>query len=254
MLPVAAACVRSLETLLQLGEQLTPADWERPTACPLWRVADIYAHVNGVEAWLAAGGTPYEMSTQDFIDTHVAGRRDQAPTDLLAELRALSVVRREQLSSLEGTPAVFIPVLRAHGPMEVALRFRVFDLWTHEQDVRTAVNRPGNLGGPPAEIVRDILLTTLPRAVAKIAGAPPSSAVQFVVTGDVPLDVAVIVTADGRGSLGPAPADPAVRLAMSWEAFTRLSAGRGGVDDHRVDVVGDQELAARILPALNVAP
>lgn len=92
----AAAYGESLQALLTLGEELAEADWPAPTQCPQWTVADIYAHIIGPERWLADGAPAYTEATQEFIDSHVAERRGTPPAALLAELRDLLVVRREQ--------------------------------------------------------------------------------------------------------------------------------------------------------------
>jgi Mycothiol maleylpyruvate isomerase N-terminal domain len=39
-----------LERFLTLVESLAPADWERSTACPLWNVRQVVAHVTGAAA------------------------------------------------------------------------------------------------------------------------------------------------------------------------------------------------------------
>jgi uncharacterized protein (TIGR03083 family) len=250
---VAAAYGQSLRALLALGEQLGPADWDRPTLCPLWSVKDIYAHIAGPEVWAAQGAPAYAEPTQDFIDAHVVERRDHTPAALLAELRDVLVVRQKQLDEAEKQPTVFIPRLHADGPHEWGLRFRVFDLWTHEQDVRVAVNRPGNLGTDSARITQEILIQSLPRSVAKVAGAPPGSSVRLTATGDLPMDVTVAVGPDGRGALTQA-GDADAHLAMTWESFARLGTGRGDVADYPVTIAGDEALGRRVLASLNVAP
>ncbi|RZU72213.1 uncharacterized protein (TIGR03083 family) [Micromonospora kangleipakensis] len=253
---VAAAYGESLQQLLTLGEQLDGPAWAARTQCPLWSVADVYAHITGPEAWLAGGAEDYVVPTQEWIDSHVRERRGRPPTALLAELRDLLPVRLRQLAGAAQQPTVFIPRLHAVGPHELGLRFRVFDLWTHEQDVREAVGRPGNLGTDSARITQELLILSLPRSVAKLAGAPPGSTVRITAHGELPADVCVQVGADGRGSLLPAgsAADPDVHLTLSWASFARLGAGRGAVSDHEVSVSGDGGLAQRVLEALNVAP
>jgi uncharacterized protein (TIGR03083 family) len=250
---VAEAYGQSLQALVTLGEQLDEPDWSTPTQCPLWSVADIFAHIVGPEEWLAAGAPAYDAPTPRWIDSQVTARRGQTPATLLADLRAILPVRLKQLSQAHEQPTVFIPMLHADGPHELGLRFRVFDLWTHEQDVRVAVGRPGNLATDSARVAQQLLIGALPRGVAKVAAAPPGSTVRITMTGELPADVAVAVDENGRGALtGAGPAD--LHLAMKWEAFARLGAGRGAVADYEVSVDGDAELAQRVLAALNVAP
>ena len=52
------------------------------------------------------------------------------------------------------------------------LPFRVFDAWVHEQDMRRAVGRPGDLDTPVAAAALDRIVGTMPFVVGKRAGAP----------------------------------------------------------------------------------
>jgi uncharacterized protein (TIGR03083 family) len=254
IMEAAIAYGRSLQSLLTLAEQLDEADWAAPTQCPLWSVADIYAHIIGPEVWFAGGAPAYDVTTQQFIDSHVAERRGRRPAELVAELRDVLVVRRKQLDEADKQPTVFIPRLRAYGPHELGLRMRLFDLWTHEQDVRVAVSRPGGLDTDSARLAQDLLIQSLPRSIAKVAAAPPGSRVRITILGEQPADVAVAVDDAGRGALIPAPDDAGLHLTMAWETFGRLCAGRGAVSDYDVDISGDPGLAQRVLTALNIAP
>lgn len=252
---VAAAYGESLRAFILLGEHLEDNEWVAPTQCPMWSVADIYAHIIGPEEWIAEGGLPYDGPTQEWIDTHVTARRGRSGAALMADLRAVVGVRQEQLADAESQAEVFIPRLRAYGPHELGLRFRVFDLWTHEQDVRQAVNRAGNLSTASARITQELLLQSLPRSVAKVAAVPPGSTVRFTIQGELPADVAVAVDSAARGALVLPGAAPDLHLVLDWDAFARLGAGRGTPADYPVEVAGPAaSLAPRVLTALNVAP
>lgn len=252
---LASAYEQSLQAFVLLGDQFDEAEWQAPTPCPTWSVADIYAHIVGPEKWFAEGGSPYEGSTQEWIDSHVDAYRGYPAEALMAELRAVIGVRRQQLAEAETQPTVFIPLFHAYGPHEIGLRFRLFDLWTHEQDVRVAVKRPGNLATPSARTAQEILISSLPKSIAKTAGAPPGSTVRLTVRGELPFDVAVAVDESGKGAFVPA-GDADLHLTMDWADFARIGAGRGEVGDHAVEVAGPAaaELGPRVLGALNVAP
>lgn len=245
----ALACGQSLTTLAELGERLDDEQWQRRTDCPEWTVGDIYAHVAGLEGWVADGPAPYEGDLQKWIDLQVSQRSALSQREILDELAALIRVREGQLAQ---TPEqIFQPLLRRDVPAELFLEMRVFDLWVHEQDIRAATGIPGGLGTLSAQVVQDMMVASLPRTVAKKAGAPAGSSVRFVVTGELPFDVTVVVGADGRAALGSGET-PNAQLSAQWAVFNRLASGRGA--GHRVETAGDRELAERVLANLNIAP
>ena len=103
--------------------------------------------------------------------------------------------------------------------------------WVHEQDLRVALGKPGNLDSPGAYVARDCLLEALPKVVAKDAGAPANSAVVFDVHGPVEFLRTVRVDADGRGTVDGAPSlgpvgDP--RHGLGDLRPPGLRAGAGG--------------------------
>jgi uncharacterized protein (TIGR03083 family) len=229
-------------------------------------VRDCVAHIIGVERDLLGEPVPEHQLPADLVhvrtefqrytEVPVDLRRDRGPRELVAELREVVDRRLAMLRADESDPDE-----PARGPIGYKLTYlqllnmRVFDIWAHEQDIRRAVGRPGNLDGPAAELSRDWLLPALPRVVAKAAGAPPGSAVVFEVTGPVAFTVAVTVNDAGRGALqAETPATPTVTLAMDWETFIRLACGRVRPEAVAVKVEGDQALAQRILAAMALTP
>jgi len=185
-------------------------------------------------------------------------RRHHTAPEMTSELEYTVIRRNRQLRNESRQPDA-----KVRGPLgteitlEQAMRNRAFDVWVHEQDLRWALGRPGNLDSPGSGIVRDQLLAALPKIVAKDAGAPPNSAVVFDVHGPVEFLRTVRVDADGRGTIDGAPSlGPAVSLGLDWETFVRLACGRVHPDavSDRVKAEGDPELAAAILRRLAVTP
>jgi uncharacterized protein (TIGR03083 family) len=120
--------------LLTLGRSLGETDGAtRLPTCPEWTVRDVYAHLVGINADALAGrleGVAEDWWTQRQVDER-AGRT-------LAEI----------IDEWDEIGPDFLAVL---GP-ETTPPPLLLDSWTHEQDVRGAVNAPG---GPPAEATRD---------------------------------------------------------------------------------------------------
>ncbi len=253
-----AAWEHTFEAVIALGDTLTPEQWRRPTECPEWTVQDVYSHLIGGELWMAEGHPPPTEGLATIAERPVLARRDTDPSAVLAELREVFALRQRQL--VETPPDPEQPTMAAYGvpvTLGVLLSHRAFDGWVHEQDVRRAVDAPANLDAPAADIAATIMVTSLPRVVAKLAQAPAGSAVRLSVDGPVAFDDLITVDDRGRGTLhrGAGSDRPAiVHLAMDWETFSRLAAGRIPASAADVRVVGDPELAARILARFAVTP
>ena len=117
------------------------------------------------------------------------------------------------------------------GTMADFLAIRILDCWLHEQDLRRALGRPGNLDGPAAEHTVDRLVRTLPIVVGKRAACPEGAAVTIGITGAVERTVHVEVH-DGRAAIVDAPTGPLLAtVTMPTEAFVVLATGRAGADE-----------------------
>jgi len=246
----------TIAATIDVCADLSDGEWSAPTECPLWTVKDVCAHLVGGEVWMAAGHPPQPEGLVGIADRPVAERRDTPGPAVLAELREVFALRQRQLAADPPDPAV--PTLTAYGwPVTVGilLTHRAFDAWIHEQDVRRALGRPGNLGAPAAAITRDILQQSLARVVAKLAAAPPGAVVRLAVGGEVAFDVAVTVDGNRRGHLAPwAGGDASTTLRTDWETYSRLAAGRIAPPAAAVEVGGDAEVAQRILENFAVTP
>lgn len=264
----ADAWTHSIEAISELVLPLVEGEWNRATPCPNWSVRDIVSHIIGMECEQLGDPRPIHTLPRDLfhvqtefarymeMQVDVRRRPHGAGDDLRAGVHdhspGAAAAQREPGSGHQGAGP-----LGAEQTLELALRMRAFDVWVHEQDLRWALNKPGNLDSPGAYVARDILLSTLPRVVAKDAGAPPNSAVVFDIHGPVEFLRTVRVDADGRGTIDGAPSlGPLVTLAMDWETFLRLACGR--VRPHavadRVKAEGDQAMAQAILREFAVTP
>lgn len=92
--------------------------------CPEWTVTDLAAHVTGVAADITAGRLD-GVGTDPWTETQVNDRKGRSITDLMDEWDAAG----------EAVERVF-----AGGEAPDQL---VFDTVTHEHDLRTAIERPG---------------------------------------------------------------------------------------------------------------
>lgn len=261
---------QALDDVAALCETLTPEEWQALSPCPGWTVSDVVAHVIDLEQLF--GGEPRPDHEPDWADlphvtddfgrlteTGVDYRRGREPGVLLAELRATTHRRRQQLDALPLDAEVFGPPAGRMMGLDRFLRTRTFDTWVHEQDIRWAVGRDGGWNTEPAGIAFVLMVGALPYVWGRTVKAPAGSTLRLTVTGpEIRHQSAVTVGEDGRGVLISSVTDPTVTAEMTWPAFMRLSCGRVAVGDPwlvgKVELVGDPDLCARLLPAMSIAP
>jgi uncharacterized protein (TIGR03083 family) len=159
----------------------------------------------------------------------------------LAQLRGLD---EAELSREIMTPA---------GPGTVAdmLTLRVMDTWSHEQDIRRAVGRPGDAEGPAVDEAVAYWSRFLPYVVGKRAGAPDGTAVVFVIGDGRRFGVEVV---DGRArATVQLPDAPTVTVSMPATTLAALVGGRADAPDDVV-LAGDTALGRAITEGLGVLP
>lgn len=256
---------QAVHDVTALLESLPPEEWSTPTELPGWDVFAVAAHVAHLEA-VQAGQPHQEVEIGEpphvhgfmgvFTEQGVVARRDRSPDELIQEIRACATARHTHLLAEPpgdgGAPAP--GVFGAIGwTVERLLRNRPLDLWLHEQDIRRAVDRPGNTDGPGAVHTADYLSESLGYVLGKRVGAPAGTTLVLEVAGHPPVGFAV--GEDGRGRpLVELPADPTIRLATDRETFVLLAAGRREPAPGAVRVEGDAGLGSAVLAAMAVTP
>ena len=117
------------------------------------------------------------------------------------------------------------------------MAIRVFDCWYHDQDIREALDRPGYLEGPVADLsLARIPPKGLPYVVGKKAGAPPGATVVFDVAGEPPIVAAVRAARRPRAVCSTRrPTTRRCALAMDRRTFARLAGGRWTGDKARAE-------------------
>jgi uncharacterized protein (TIGR03083 family) len=257
------ALEESMRASLGLAEQFSDADWSRASRCPGWDLHDQVAHLVGLEAQLA--GDPLAPEVPElphitgpvgaFIERSVHARRGVAPQDLLAEFRQVLERRMRQLRArpLSADDEVN-GVMGRPVPAGRMLPIRVFDVWAHEQDIRAAVGRPGNLASAAAKISLESILARLPALLADIEPELGACRVGFDIDGAQRAQVCVVLGADPASDAhrqeGLSGAD--VVLHIDFESFLTRICGRTG--DTVVRVEGDEALGGAVLAGLAMTP
>ncbi|MFI6336048.1 maleylpyruvate isomerase family mycothiol-dependent enzyme [Streptomyces sp. NPDC050535] len=262
----ADAWSHSIEAISELVSPLVEGQWSRWTPCPGWSVRDLVSHVIGLDSEMLGDPRPIHTLPRDlyhvtneqqrYTEMQVDVRRHHTAPEMTSELEYTIIRRNRQLRNENRQPDTMVRgPLGTQVTLEHSMRTHAFNVWVHEQDLRVAVGRPGDLDSPGAFIARDELLAALPKVVAKDAGAPANSAVVFDVHGPVEFLRTVRVDAEGNGTIDGAPSlGPAATLTLDWETFSRLACGRvtpEAVAD-RIKTEGDPELTTAILRNLTV--
>lgn len=265
MAPAASPTIDHLErtwrSLDEVCGALTEEEWSRSTGCPGWSVQDQVSHLVDYEA--GALGRPKPEHTPGAFG-HVANplgesnevgvdaRRGLAGAAVLAELREVVEARLDQLRAL--TPEdLDREVATPAGPGTLAdmLTLRLMDTWSHEQDIRRAVRRPGHEDGPAAEAAIAYFTRFLPVVVGKRAGAPEGATV--VVEVGALQKVSIAVEGGRAKPVDGVTAEPTVTLAMPTATFAALVGGRTDAPDD-VTITGDEALGRAIVANLGFMP
>jgi uncharacterized protein (TIGR03083 family) len=277
-----------LTSLVNTCDGLRGSEWDVPTQCPGWTVHDHVAHVVHLEDYLSgsdhpAGGEDIRVGDPEhvrndfgvWIEQGVRARRSVPPEALLAELRTLVEVRTANLYDLD--PQLETPVrhvMDQETTFEELARLRLCDVWTHEQDIRHAVDRPGSLDGPGAAQWMSWVLGALPRVVLRRVRPEPGTTVIVESTGPVTGRAGVRIdvdsdgepvahelfsghaesTEDGHGVHDESTPEQVTTISLSTDSLARRAAGRVSTQDTAYQVHGDEDLAARVLDALTLTP
>ncbi|MEV6563409.1 maleylpyruvate isomerase family mycothiol-dependent enzyme [Streptomyces kronopolitis] len=258
----------SIEAITELVTPLVEGEWNGATGLPGWSVRDVVSHVIGLECEMLGDPRPIHTLPRDLyhvrsesarrMEVQVDVRRHHTAPEMLSELEYTVIRRSRQLRNESRQPdAVVRSPLGEERSLEFVLQQRAFDVWVHEQDLRRALGKPGNLDSPGAHVTRDLLVKALPGIVAKRAQAPADSAVVFDVSGaleflrTVRLDAEGNATIDGSVSLGPT-----VTLALDWDTFHQLACGRvrPAAVAEQIKIDGDRELADAVLHHFAITP
>ncbi len=186
-----------------------------------------------------------------YTERHVQVRRTRPPSELVDELGIVVGRRRRQLAG--DLDALAPSFLGGQQPLSQSIGLRAFDIFSHEQDIRRAIGRPGHLGGPAAAAC----LTRVLRGLAKVLP-------DRVVADEATLILAVAGAQSsqlwldlGTGeTLDAPPEDPTVSMEFSFEDLIPLACGRDDAPDPArvATVTGNDALAARVLTSLGITP
>jgi uncharacterized protein (TIGR03083 family) len=257
---------RIWRSISDLCSTFTEKEWKTLTDCPQWTVQDHVSHMLGTESRVFLGRPMPEHTPQDMRhvkndigwmnETWVDSRRAWLGAKVLAEFREVTGERLKALRAMREAD-FSTPTQTPIGPGTVRdfLHIRIFDCWVHEQDIRRAVGRPGNLEGPVARHSVGRITSAMPFVVGKKAQAPPGTTVVFEITGPAGDTLPIGVEGTRARRLDALPATPTVRLTMDVETFNCLGCGRWELDtvlaSGKVRINGNRALGETIVRQMN---
>ncbi len=259
--------------LLDVLGDLSPAEWDLPTACPGWSVKDVAAHLLGDDIGRLSWGrddyvNPAFAADLDItslpglvtaIDRQnavwVAGARRMSPR-LLIELLALTGEWTQTYFESLDLDATGMPVDWA-GPepapvwLDVAREYT--ERWHHQQHIRDAVSRPGLKEREWFAPVLETFVRGLARPLAEVA-APEGTALRLVISGEAGGEWGAL-REDGGWRLGIAPGIAAAATVeldqeIAWRLFTKGIARDEARQSAHIN--GDRILAERVLSTVSI--
>ncbi|GAB79402.1 hypothetical protein AUCHE_24_00570 [Austwickia chelonae NBRC 105200] len=266
------------QAVVDLTFALSEEDAAAPTPCPGWTIKDQVSHVVSLEAALIGRPDPVvDVPERDYLrnsigramENGVEFRRARTVGDIVTELQHTLAARLGRLRDGGLTEDTEVEGIGGR-PTTLAdlLRLRIFDVWCHEQDIRDALGRPGNLDSPAAAVTVARILDALPEIVVQKVGLEPGRVLMVELTGPVVARSGVrvekvddgeicghLMFAGSHDETGPIPAiGRTISLQMSTDVFTRRAAGRRSAEDSVYTVLGDEDVARRFMECLTITP
>ena len=152
--PIVAVLEETWSATAEACRGLPPEAWELATDCPGWTVRDQLSHLVGTELGLLGSETPplpdpmpgyVRNPLGQLNEAWIEARRGVPGDDVLAEFVAVTSRRIEELKGF--APERWEVVGWSPGgeaPYREFMNIRAFDSWMHDQDIRRAVDRPGD--------------------------------------------------------------------------------------------------------------
>lgn len=227
--------------LLELLRSLAPADWDKQTIAPHWRVRHVAAHLLDTslrklsmvrDGYFTAGPkSPSPEDVRAFVDqanadgVNIYGRL--SPPVLITLLERGSKELCDFTLSLDPYARATFPVSWA-GESESQNWFdtarELTERWHHQQQIRLAVGREGIMTRELYHPVLDTFMRALPHRYRSVA-APDDQVITIVVTGDCGGQWALLREPGGWRLKDKAPAANSARIdvpqEIAWRIFTK---------------------------------
>jgi uncharacterized protein (TIGR03083 family) len=173
----------------------------------------------------------------------VASWSDRPAAEVLARWQELTGAITDHLAGLDraaGRQPFHFHYLDA--PLSTILITRVFEIWTHEEDIRRATGRPLNdLDSDRLSLMSSQLMAILPAGMGLAGTARPGRSARVRLTGAGAAEFVVALAPDEEAG------EPDVTITTEAVELCRLAADRVGIGELVVDVEGDITLLEPVL-------
>ncbi len=259
------------QKLIELLKSLTPADWNKQTLAPQWKVKDVVTHMlditcRGISSGRDQHSVPPDVaihSYQDLIEYLNQLNGDWAkvtqrlsPQVLIQLLQATLPDYAAYLATLDPFAKAIYSVAWA-GESESQNWFHLAreysEKWHHQQQIRQAVGQETELLKPEWYLLfLDVSMRALPHHYRNIQ-APVGSLIQFSVT-DMPGSWYLQKTETGWQLFAESSQHPTCQVtldkAISWKIFTK--AATASESRQYITIQGDRSLGEGILTLIAV--
>ena len=250
------------DSIDNLCTSLKPEKWDITTDCPGWSVKDCISHLIGIEHRLLDRPVPEhdpkntkhvnnDLGLRNEIDVDL--RRSCSINTILDEFREVTSERKKILHRQHDfSEKADSPI--GTGSITDLLSIRIFDCWIHEQDIRRAIRKPGNLSGNAATHSFRRIDRTMLYVVGKKSKVEEGKSVRFTITGYTANNFVVAVES-GRAKVTEGDVSPTVSLSMECEDYLILTCGREHpsnlIDSGRISIRGDAHLGKSVVEQMN---
>ncbi|MCL4522900.1 MAG: maleylpyruvate isomerase N-terminal domain-containing protein [Acidobacteria bacterium] len=266
-----AALFPKLEAkLLELLRSLAPADWERQTLAPQWKVKDVAAHLLDTQLRKLSiardGVAPEPAAIHSHADlVALINRLNQEGVNVYRRLSPQVLIALMEMASKQSCE--FHASLDPHAPAHFAVSWageeksanwfdtaREFtERWHHQQQIRLAVDKPGIMTREFYYPVLDCFMRALPFTYRTVYSRPGTLA-QFNISGECGGSWFLFCD-DGSWKLvvsevGEKISDTTIPQEIAWRIFTK------GIDRQSAEAVvrvnGHTAIGLHILEMLSI--
>jgi len=257
--------------LIELLRSLEPADWGRPTVCPLWTVKDIAAHLLDTNMRTISGADNHFGKAPENINSY------SALVGYLNELNAVwvkamdRVSPRQLVAMLEITGPQYCDIMALRKPFEMA-RYAVswageeqsenwFDIareytekWHHQQQIRDAVGKPGIMHRELFYPCMDTFMRALPHTYRNV-NAEEGTLIQISISTNNGGDWYLQKNGTGWVLVGNPPGkkpEAVINLKpdTAWKLFTKGMTAAAAIE--KSELRGDDKLTQPLFGMLSV--